>query len=506
MIVVALVMAGVTYGGHLLAGKAKTARAFFTADGGLPWWAVSASLYATVLSAVSFISIPAGVFREGGNLTFLQLVAGLALGKVVIAYVFVGPYYHSRSCATVYDYLTARIGPVVAKSTMVLQISLLLLQNSIVIVSAALLLNVLTDLSISLSCLIIVGFAILWSWMGGLRTVVWTDAMLFGVFVVGAVLSAWFTVFAAETTLGEAYRLLDDQAKFKLVELSTDPQKALTIWTGLITGTLIGMIPITSQSGMQRVRACSSEADARKAFWFSVVLYAVPVLLVIVGLGLSLYYTVTGMPDDLALRLQSQPDQVFPYFIVNEIPDGVSGIFIAAIFAAAITTLDSRLTELSDVTVANIYRPYIRRDASEAHYLIASRLFLIFWGVVFSIAAFLLSLFDGQSMIDLTFLAANMLGGPILGIFLLARYGLGTTAPILIGTAISVAMSSYLFSIGVTHYWWFPISLIIMLALGWLAAPRKQLDPSGIVEPDHRPVSGGLAAAAGLDGQTAENR
>src|SRR5690606_5637463 len=92
MIVVAAVLALVTLGGHLLSGRAKTSSSFFTADGGLPWWAVSASLYATVLSAVSFISIPATVFRDGGNLTFIQILLGLACGKVVMALLFVRAY------------------------------------------------------------------------------------------------------------------------------------------------------------------------------------------------------------------------------------------------------------------------------------------------------------------------------------------------------------------------------------------------------------------------------
>ncbi len=317
LLVVAFMLALVTIGGHLLSRRASSAQTFFTTEGGLPWWAVSASLYATVLSAVSFISVPTSVFRDGGNLTFLQIVFGLALGKVVTAAVFVRPYYESRTIETVFDYLAARISPVVSRGIMGLQIISLLALNSIVVVSAALVLDTLTGFSLPISCLIIVGFAALWSWMGGLSTVVWTDVMLFGVFVTGAVFSVGLTYTASDVTLGEAIQFLDERAKLTLIDLSTDPSKSYTLWTGVLTGTLLGLIPVTSQSGMQRIRACRSLRDARFAFIFSVVLYVTPVLLLAVGLGLSLYFGVNGVPPDLAERLLGHPDQAFPYFIVH---------------------------------------------------------------------------------------------------------------------------------------------------------------------------------------------
>jgi len=480
MFVVALVLAGVTLGGHLLSVKAKTSRGFFTAEGGLPWWAVSASLYATVVSAVSFISIPAGVFSPGGNLTLIQLLIGLAIGKVITALVFVRPYYESRSAETVYDYVSARIDGTVAKSTMALQILLLLADNSVVVLSAALVLNVLTDINLPTCCIIIISFAVLWSWMGGLSTVVWTDAMLFGVFVLGAGVSVAITFGSVDTGWIEAIRILDSEAKLKLIDISTDPSKSFTLWTGLITGALIAMVPITSQAGMQRIRACRSVRDAQKAFIFSVVFYITPLLLLAVGLGLSLFYNVNGVPEALAERLATQPDQVYPYFMLNEIPDGVSGLFIAAVFAAAISTLDSRLAELSDVTVTNVYRPYVNTTGSEQHYLKVARIFIIAWGILFCFTSVGLSFIDGQSMFDLSLMAANTFGGPILGIFLLARFNLGTRHGVAVGVVLSVIISMSLRTMGVTHYWWFPVSIAVMMAIGLLFS-GKRFDPNGTI-------------------------
>lgn len=481
MIVVAVMLAGVTLGGHLLSGHAKSSRSFFTAEGGLPWWAVAASLYATVVSAVTFISLPAMVYAPGADLAFFQLIIGLVIGKVLAAILFARAYYESKSVDTVYDYLSIRLSKTVSKSTMGLQILLLVAQNSIVVVSAALVLNVLTDISLPVSCVIIVGFAILWSWMGGLSTVVWTDAMLFGVFLFGAVLSAVLTFVATDLSFTEALRELDQQAKLNILDLSLDPKKSFTLWAGLITGALISLVPVSSQAGMQRIRACRSANDAKKAFIFSSLFLITPVLLMAVGLGLALFYGVQGVPPELAERLATQPDQVFPYFIIHEIPDGVSGIFVAAVFAAAISTLDSRLAELADVTVTNIYRPYMKTNGSEAHYLRVARLLLIGWGVLFCIFSIILTQVDGQSLFDLTLMATNTFGGPILGMFFLARFNIGTPLSAALGVVVSVSASMWMYSQDITHYWWFPVSVIIIMAFGFIAS-RKNFDKDGVIQ------------------------
>ncbi len=475
-------LALVTVAGHLLGRRATSAQSFFTAEGGLPWWAVSASLYATVLSAVSFISLPTSVFRDGGNLTFLQIVFGLALGKIITAVVFVRPYYESRTIETVYDYLTVRISALVSRWVMGLQVVLLLALNSIVVVSAALVLDTLTGISLPVSCLVIVSFAALWSWMGGLSTVVWTDVMLFGVFVAGAAFSTGMTYLASDVTLVQAFTFLDEKAKLTLIDLSLDPAKTYTLWTGLLTGTLLGLIPVTSQSGMQRIRACRSLRDARYAFIFSVVLYITPMLLLVVGLGLSLYYGVNGVPAELAERLLTHPDQAFPYFIVHEIPVGISGVLVAAVFAAAISTLDSRLTELADITVRNVYRPYIRPGATDAHYLRSARICILLWAAVFGVLSIAMTEMNGQSLIDLTIMVNNTLGGPILGAFFLARYGIGSTYAVAAGAAISIGATLYFYTTGISHYWWFPVSVLIMLAAGRIMN-RGPLDRIGTVTP-----------------------
>ena len=485
LVVVVSVMLMVTYVGHKLSNHATTSRSFFTADGGLPWWAVAASLYATVVSAVTFVSLPAMIYRPGADLSFIQLIIGLVIGKILAAWLFARPYYESRNIDTVYDYLSIRVSPNISKGTMILQILLLIAQNSIVVVSAALVLNVLTDISLPVSCGLIVGLSVLWSWMGGLSTVVWTDAMLFFIFLFGAVLSAVMTLTATDIGILESFRYWDEQAKLKIFDFSTDPSKSFTLWTGLLAGALISMVPVSSQAGMQRIRSCRSARDAQKAYSLSAIFLITPIILMGVGLGLSLFYGVKGVPPELAQRLAVQPDQIFPYFIINEVPDGVSGLFVAAVFAAAISTLDSRLAELADVSVTNIYRPYMKSDGSEAHYLKVSKGLLVLWGLLFGVFSILLSMIDGQSLFDLSLMATNTFGGPILGIFFLARFNIGKPLPTIIGVIWAVAASLWMHSQGVTHYWWFPVSVALIVAIG-LATSHGTFDRVGIITPEEK--------------------
>lgn len=480
IVTIFLVLGLITLLGHLLSKGPTNSKTFFTAGGSLPWWAVSASLYATVLSAISFISIPAVVFKNGGNLTFLQIIIGFALSKAVLAILFVRPYYESKSIGTVYDYLAIRIHQHVATGAMCLAIFSSLLGTAVVVLSAALVLNVIADLSIAISCIIIVAFSILWSCMGGLKTVIWTDAMLFLVFVTGALFSAWFALNSSGLPLSEAITLLDNNAKLKIIDLSLDPSKSFTIYTGIICGTLMGMTIITTQSGMQRIRACRTVIDAQKAFVYSSFLYVTTLVLLAAGLGLSLFYSVNDLPEAAALQLTLKPDQVMPYFIINELPKGLSGVFIAAIFAAAISTLDSKLAELSDVSVTNIYKTYIKKEAEDDHYLIAARLFLIFWGIIVCAIAILLSQIEGQTVLNINYLLLNTLIGPVLGVFVLARFGIGNIQSIVIGLIASVIVLFYLRDQGVTHYWWLTSTFLIMVTIGLLGS-RKRPELSGVI-------------------------
>ena len=402
LLVVVTVMLAVTYLGHRLSGSITNRQDFFQADGSLPWWAVSASIIATVVSAVTFVSVPAAVFADGGDLTYFQVILGLAAGKVVIARLLATPFYLSQGVNTSYEYIGARIDVRTGEFSMYLGLLLNLINSAVKLLTASLVLDVISGWGLPGCALFVVAISIVWSALAGIKTVIWTDFVLFILFSVGAVFALFFVSLNIQQGIGEAIIWLDDQAKWVLFDFDTDPSKRYTIWAGVIGAVGLSIAQASTQGTWQRVRACRSVDDAQKAFDVAALFYIVHVVILGVGLALAVFYAERGVSVELAQQLSQSPDRIFPYFIVNELPVGISGLFIAAIFAAAISTLDSALTESSDLTVNHIYQRVLP-NKTEAHYLLASRLLMVVWGLLFFAAAMFFSRYQGVGLLELTF-------------------------------------------------------------------------------------------------------
>lgn len=477
-------MAGVTWFGHVLSGSVVNRSQFFNAGGGLPWWAVSTSIIATVVSSVTFISVPAAVFNDGGNLTYIQMIIGLALGKIVTSWLFAEPYYSSRGVTTTYDYIGKRIGPKAGQFSMLVGLVLNLISTAVKLLTTALVLSVMTDWSLPICCLIIIIFSILWSWLAGLKTVIWTDFLLFLIFALGALFSVIWMFLAVDMPMGQALQLLDENAKTALFDLSVDPHITYTLWAGIIGSITLSLSVAGGQGTLQRIRACRSVADAKKAYSFAALFYVLHLLILLVGIALWLFYNKVGIPAELAEQLVSQPDRIFPYFIMTEIPTGISGLFIAAIFAAGISTLDSALAEVADVSVANIYEPYIKRNASDAHYLWVSRIMLVVWGGAFFALALFFSRFQAEGLLNLTFKLPNYLTGAMFGTIILARFNIGGVLEYAIGFIAASCCVWWMQSNGIGFLWWCPVSGLVMFFLSsGLAVMRNNFHPerTGII-------------------------
>ena len=199
-----------------------------------------------------------------------------------------------------------------------------------------------------------------------------------------------------------------------------------------------------------------------------------------VGLGLAAFYTQRGLPQEVSAVLQQSPDRIFPYFIATEIPPGISGLFFAAIFAAAISTLDSTLAESADLSVRHIYEKLQKNKRSENHYLLVSRVILIFWGFVFFAVTLLFARFADQGLLDLTFKLPSYVAGISFATIVLARFRIGSFRSFLIGGCASCICVYVLQTNSVAFLYWCPAAGLIMLTTVWLIE-RKQPELRGIV-------------------------
>ena len=465
-------LAGTTLVGHLLKGDTSSVRGFFLGGRRMPWWAVGGSMIATQASALTFISVPAAVFMDGGDLTYLQMTLGFILGNVLMAMIFIKSYYHEEIYSP-YDFMGRRLDPRVSQLARFLFIAGAILSQGVRFLSTALVLSVVTGLSLAVCIFIIAVFSMAWTLMGGITTVIWTDVIQFGVFTIGALFALYWIVDIVPGGIPEILAIADGKAKLALIDLSLDPRKTYTLWVGLFGCSIfqLGQNAI-DQVSTQRLMCCKSAKDAQKALLFAATGSSMTYLMIAVGLGLVAFYHIIPLPRETAALMALEPDRIFPYFIVSQIPPGVSGLIIAALFAAGISTLDSALAALSQTFISGIYRPYIKKDADENHYLAASRAAVVLWVIVLSALALLFHMISSEGLLKLGLAVPGYVYGSLLGISICALFGRGSWGGILTGTVVSIGVVIALQVGKISFFWWYPVACIVLITVVFLFPKR----------------------------------
>lgn len=427
-IIVGAYIAGTTLVGHHLKGKQHSTRDFFLGGRSLPWYAVTASTIATTISAVTFIGVPALVYAVDGNFVYLQLAIGGIIARILVAR-FLVPLYYEKEFYSPYEYMEDKLGPVVGRITAGLFFLGGILGQGVRVYATALVLELITGWSLTQSIVLIALFSILWTWMGGIAAVIWTDFVQFFILIAGGVAALVFVSGALPDGWTTLVSVGEQHDKFRFFDFSTDPGIAFTFWAALVAMPFQNVAVYgTDHLFVQRLLCCKSQSEAQKAVLWSTIGEFVPLLMLTVGVGLFAFYQFQDLPPDLAALVAERGDRVFPAFIITEIPTGLRGLLIAGILSAAISSLDSILAALSQISLTMFYKPFVRPDADETHLLRISRMFVIFWGAVLAIMAWQFS----ASQLDIVTLAFSMTTytwGPMLGLFLLsmlaARYRVG---------------------------------------------------------------------------------
>ncbi len=441
--------------GSMMAGKQATIRDFFLGGRKLPWYAVCGSNIATEISAVTFVGVPAIVFAAQGNFTYLQLqLIGLVLARLIVAYVFV-PAYYEREIYSPYDYMANQLGGSARTATTCLFIVGGSLAQGARVYLTAMILDLIVGRSlyggladatgISTLTWSIYTFgiiAVVWCWIGGITTVIWTDVILFLVFVVGAFVAlgaavvrlpdGWAELFSVGWNAKEA----GPWGKFTTFDFSLSPTAEFTFWTGLIAYTWFGVgIFGTDQMMAQRMFCCKGPRPARWAVIGSNIGQIITVIMLLIGVGLYAFYQRYPLTGEALEVVSEKQDRVFPVFIIQQLRPGITGLIIAAIFAAAISTLVSVVASFSQTTLSAFYLPwYCRRKARQGtpvtpeqamqnpRLVRLSRLLVIIWGVVLCLTAQLADAASGKfpQILTLALSMAGYTGGALLAGFMLA--------------------------------------------------------------------------------------
>jgi solute:Na+ symporter, SSS family len=495
--VLGLYLAAIVAFGAYFSKSQRTTRDYFLSGKRLPWWAIMGSIVATETSTVTFISIPGYAYST--NFTFLQLVMGYLIGRMAVS-VLLLPGYFRGELVTAYQLLGERFGAAVKRLvsgvfvvTRSLADGFRLFATGLVLAAAllatpqtgALIKGWLPEADPTYVVLVlavsVIGLAtITYTYFGGMTAVIWTDVIQLGVYMGGATIAMVVLLGQIPGGWAEVREAGVEAGRFTLFDFSFDVTRGYTFWSGVLGGAFLTTATHgTDQMMVQRYLCASSESSARKALlWSGVVVFAQFAIFLLIGAMLFVYYT-HHAPDEIAQFTREgrvQTDRIFPYFIINHLPPGVVGLVLAAIFAAAMSTLSSSLNSSSAAVVNDFYMPATRGRRDERHYLAVSRWLTLTFGLV-QVAIAVVAISFSSRVVDEVLGIASFTSGIILGVFLLGTFTRvaqpAAFAAILAGSGVMLAVKLHTL---VSWQWYVLIGSMVTLGAGLVA---ERLMPVG---------------------------
>lgn len=482
---------GIVLFGSWFARKQQTTRDYFLGDRSVPWWAVAASIVATETSTITFISVPGIAFARGGNFQFLQLVFGYLLGRIVIAFLFI-PSYFRGELLTVYQLLDRRFGSRIKMVAASLFVIMRNIADGIrLLLTAIVLAAVYTSFqpaanaeTITIASVVIIGVAmIVFTYYGGMEAVIWVEVVQLGIYLAGAIAAAVILVNSIDGGLSTTLANATQYYKFSLFDFSFDFTKTFTFWAGVLGGCFLTMSTHgTDQYLVQRYLCTDRPRKAAAALLVSGVIVLVQFIgFLFIGVLLFSFYHPYSDPGYAAATATAFPfsggDRVFPDFITKHMPSGLSGLVVAAIFAAA---MSSSLNSIAATAVNDLYKPF-RANRDDRHYLKISHVLTLVWGVV-QIAVALLVRHRNRSALDQALSIASLINGPVLGVFLVGTFLRRVSEPpALIGMGASIIAMLYIFFATKIAWTWYvflgsAITLVVagLASLAFAPAPKNK--------------------------------
>ena len=408
-------LVGTTALGVWLGRGQKDSRDYFVADGSIPWWAVLFSIVATETSALTFISIPGLAYL--GDFTFLQVATGYLLGRIVVAYTLL-PRYSEGQLVTAYALLEQRFGLATRRFASVTFMVTRAFGDSVRIFATAIPIGLIIGPFVPpayvtpVAILALGATTLLYTYHGGMRAVVWTDVIQTFVYLVGGIAAVYLIGVGVE---GGWSRILADAGaagKLRVIDTYTGIDRPHTLIAGLLGGGFLAMASHgADQLIVQRLLTAGSLRDSRRALIGSgIAVIAQFALFLLIGVGLWSFYEA---------RTFSTPDKIFPTFIIEEMPPGMTGLVIAAILAAAMSTISGSLNSLAAATTHDLWVPIRGMGANGAALLRVSKRFTLVWFFIL-IGGALLYRAEGTPVVVVALSIASFTYGGLLGGFFLA--------------------------------------------------------------------------------------
>jgi SSS family solute:Na+ symporter len=421
LLVLGIYLIGVVGYGCWFARKAQSSERFISAGRSIPGWAVGMSILGSYISSISFIANPGKAYSGNWNAFVLALSMPLAAWISVKYFV---PFYRRHGYVSAYEHFESRFGPWARTYGVVCFLLTQLVRLGAILYLLALAFAPLTGLSLP-TIIVISGIAItIYPLFGGTEGVIWTGVVQSIVLVGGVVVCLIAVVMAVDPGISELFRVAIEHHKFSLGALYDDkPEQTLwdtinfqiansTFWVVLFYGLVTHLQNFGIDQGyVQRYATAKTELDAKRSVWMGGLCF-IPLSAAFFFIGTGLYVVYSQRPGDLPPGIK--PDQVFPHFIGSELPAGVMGLVLAAIFSAA---MDSNLNCCATLYLCDIHRRYFRPNASERESMLVLHVSTLVMGALSILVA--LALIPAGTALDVWWKLAGIFSGGMLGLFLL---------------------------------------------------------------------------------------
>ncbi len=415
-LIIVLFLIGVALFGIIKGGKQKSIEDYFLGSKNIPWWAVCFSIVAAETSTLTFISIPGLAYLT--NLNFLQVTFGYLIGRIIIAKFFL-PSYFKGELNTAYAFLENRFGHKTRSFSSIVFLFTRTAADGVRLFATAIPLKLMLGIDYTTAIIIIAIVTLLYTITGGVKGIIWVDVLLMFIYLGGALLAGYFLLFkflpdgfstlisAAETD--NKLNIINLNFGNSLFEFFNQPY---TLFSGIIGGAFLSMASHgTDQLIVQRLLSTKNLKQAQKAIIGSGIVVIVQfVIFLFVGIALYAYYG----------KLNLRSDEIFPKFIIENIPTPFSGVIIAGLFAAAMSTLAGSISALSSSTMMDLYQPF-NKSRNQKNDLKVSRIFTIVWTVLLIFSA-LFFMNSSQTVVELALSIASFTYGGLLGTFMLGLF------------------------------------------------------------------------------------
>jgi SSS family transporter len=464
--IIALYLVGITLFGLRFRKKQRTLRDYFLAGRDIPWWAIALSIVAAETSTLTIISIPGLAYDT--NLTFLQVVMGYVVGRVIISFVLL-PQYFRGDLYTAYELIERRFGRGLRSLTAGLFLLTRAGAEGVRVYAVSIVVGIALGTGQVASIAIITILTLIYTFEGGLAAVIWTDVVQTFIYVGGTLVGLATIVHLVPGGWTAIHAVAAGAGKLQVFDFRTSVWIPYTFWAGVIGGTFLTTASHgTDQLIVQRLLAARSQKESVKALlWSGAAILMQFALFLMVGVMLWAYYRVPSAGF-------GRPDRIYPTFIVTRMPHGISGLLIAAILAAAMSNLSAALNSLSSSSIMDFYahfRPLrVGQKEDERARMRLSRLSTFVWAaVLFGLA--MLALHKAGRVVEVGLQIASVAYGALLGVFLLGvltrrANQRGAT----VGMVCGLGVELYLWTTNVPWTWWVMVGTGVTFGVGYVSS------------------------------------